>query len=186
MTPSRQAHLAARPGWSCEVWVRRGCGLIVVAVAAYSSYEHQRGFALHGGADATNAALWPLSVDGLLLLATVGLLKPGHQTRRMRVAVWLAGRGTTTDTADESSAWVRVVTRVDESAGAKRGRSLACPRGTFEEHFPWSERKLHPRRSTLSRVRVIIEGGKHLSANLSSPRQRLATLTRFVKSPSFS
>jgi hypothetical protein len=59
-----------------DMWVRRGCALIVAAVATYSSFEHQRGFALRGGADATNAMLWPLSVDGLLLLATVGLLKP--------------------------------------------------------------------------------------------------------------
>lgn len=73
-----------------ETWVRRGCTLIVAAVAAYSSYEHQREFALRFGADPTNAALWPLSVDGLLLLATVGLVMPGRQFRRMRVAVWSA------------------------------------------------------------------------------------------------
>lgn len=76
-----------------ETWVRRGCALIVAAVAAYSSYEHQRHFALVGGADPANAGLWPLSVDGLLLLATVGLVKPGHQPRRMRVAVWSAFLG---------------------------------------------------------------------------------------------
>jgi hypothetical protein len=76
-----------------ETWVRRGCALMVAAVAAYSSFEHQRGFALRGGADATNAMLWPLSVDGLLLLATVSLLKPRHRTRRMRVAVWSAFLG---------------------------------------------------------------------------------------------
>jgi len=74
-----------------EVWLRRGCALIVAAVAAYGSYEHQRDFALHGGADPTTALLWPLSVDGLLLLATVGLLKSGHQpSRRVRLAVWLS------------------------------------------------------------------------------------------------
>jgi hypothetical protein len=76
-----------------DMWVRRGCALVVAAVAAYSSFEHQRGFALRGGADSTNAVLWPLSVDGLLLLATVGLLKPGHRTRRMRIAVWAAFLG---------------------------------------------------------------------------------------------
>ncbi len=69
-----------------DVWVRRGCALIVAAVAAYSSYEHQQEFP-------TSAALWPLSVDGLLLLATVGLVKPGHQSRRMRIAVWSAFLG---------------------------------------------------------------------------------------------
>jgi hypothetical protein len=76
-----------------ETWVRRGCALIVAGVAAYSSYEHQRHFAVEGGADPANAGLWPLSVDGLLLLATVGLLKPGHHSRRMRVAVWSAFLG---------------------------------------------------------------------------------------------
>jgi hypothetical protein len=74
-----------------DVWVRRSCALIVAAVAAYGSYEHQRAFALRGGADATSAALWPLSVDGLLVLATVGLLKSTGQTsRRTRWAVWSA------------------------------------------------------------------------------------------------
>ncbi len=34
-----------------ELWLRRGCALVVAGVAAYGSYEHQRDFALHGGAD---------------------------------------------------------------------------------------------------------------------------------------
>lgn len=60
-------------------------------VAAYASYEHQSASALRGGADAMSAALWPLSVDGLLVLATVGLLKADRQTpRRVRVAAWLS------------------------------------------------------------------------------------------------
>jgi hypothetical protein len=60
-------------------------------VAAYASYVHQREFALQGGADEVSASLWPLSVDGLLLLATVGLLKPSPSGgRRGRYAVWLA------------------------------------------------------------------------------------------------
>jgi len=72
-----------------DEWVRRGCTLVVAAVAAYSSYEHQREFALRGGADAISATLWPLSVDGLLVLATVGLLKAGRNgSPRVRVAVW--------------------------------------------------------------------------------------------------
>jgi uncharacterized membrane protein len=63
---------------------------MVAAVAAYASYVHQRSFALPGGADATSAALWPLSVDGLLLLATVGLLKPDrHADRRACAVVWM-------------------------------------------------------------------------------------------------
>ncbi len=74
-----------------DAWLRRGCALVVAGVAAYASYVHQRHFALQGGADAVSASLWPLSVDGLLLLATVGLLKPsGHGGRRAQYAVWLA------------------------------------------------------------------------------------------------
>ncbi|GAB2458989.1 DUF2637 domain-containing protein [Streptomyces incanus] len=65
--------------------------MAVAAVAAYASYVHQREFALQGGADATSATLWPLSVDGLLLLATVGLLTPArHASRRTRFVIWLA------------------------------------------------------------------------------------------------
>jgi hypothetical protein len=67
------------------------CALVVAGVAAYASYVHQREFASQGGADSVSASLWPLSVDGLLLLATVGLLKPsGFHNRRARGAVWSA------------------------------------------------------------------------------------------------
>ncbi|GAB2993417.1 hypothetical protein GCM10023080_069610 [Streptomyces pseudoechinosporeus] len=67
------------------------CALVVASVAAYASYVHQREFALQGGADVTSATLWLLSVDGLLLLATVGLLKPArHVSRRARSTVWMA------------------------------------------------------------------------------------------------
>jgi hypothetical protein len=65
--------------------------LVVASVAAYASYVHQREFALQGGADAVSATLWPLSVDGLLLLATVGLLNSSRNAgRRARAVVWLA------------------------------------------------------------------------------------------------
>jgi hypothetical protein len=64
---------------------------VVAAVAAYASYEHQRTFAVGGGADPVGASLWPLSVDGLLVLSTIGLLKPADQSsRRSRYAVRLA------------------------------------------------------------------------------------------------
>jgi Protein of unknown function (DUF2637) len=76
---------------TADAALRRACALIVSAVAAYASYIHQRAFALRGGADPTSAASWPLSVDGLLLLATVALLKPSrHSTRRARYTVWSA------------------------------------------------------------------------------------------------
>ncbi|MGP4052292.1 DUF2637 domain-containing protein [Streptomyces sp. 2A115] len=72
-------------GSNLDAWIRSLCALVVAGVAAYASYVHQREFALQGGADEVSASLWPLSVDGLLLLATVGLLKPsGAGTRRAR------------------------------------------------------------------------------------------------------
>lgn len=74
-----------------DAWVRPLCALVVAGVAAYASYVHQREFALQGGADRVSASLWPLSVDGLLLLSTVGLLKPSDgYTRRARGAMWSA------------------------------------------------------------------------------------------------
>lgn len=75
---------------TAEEWVRRACTLVVAGVAAYASYLHQREYALIGGSDPTGAALWPLSVDGLLVLATVGVLKAERLTRRGRTAVWLS------------------------------------------------------------------------------------------------
>lgn len=78
-----------RPGM--EAWARRTSALVVAAVAAYSSYAHQRAFALDGGADPVAAALWPLSVDGLVILATLGLVHARrHTDTRTRAALWLA------------------------------------------------------------------------------------------------
>ena len=64
---------------------------MVAAVAAYSSYAHQRHFALVGGADQISAALWPLSVDGLVVLASLGLVRAqSSTTTRARLALWVA------------------------------------------------------------------------------------------------
>jgi uncharacterized protein DUF2637 len=64
---------------------------MVAGVAAYASYEHQRHFALAWGAEQVSSALWPLSVDGLLVLASLRLLEVGPQTRRrVRYSVWTA------------------------------------------------------------------------------------------------
>lgn len=74
-----------------DVWIRRSCALVVAGVAAYSSYAHQRHFALEGGADQVSAALWPLSVDGLVVLASLGLVRArADMARRARVTLWLA------------------------------------------------------------------------------------------------
>ncbi|WP_245883495.1 DUF2637 domain-containing protein [Streptomyces hyaluromycini] len=84
-------HENARRALDAEVWVRPLCALVVAGVAAYASYVHQRSFALQGGADRVSASLWPLSVDGLLLLATLGLLKQENGVgRRAKWAIWAA------------------------------------------------------------------------------------------------
>ncbi|MGI5192676.1 DUF2637 domain-containing protein [Streptomyces sp. CA-288835] len=72
---------AVGSGVGFELWVRPGRALVVASVAGYASYVHQREFALQG-ADAVSATLWPLSVDGLSLLATVGLLSPARGVGR--------------------------------------------------------------------------------------------------------
>lgn len=74
-----------------DAWLRGGCALIVAGVAAYASYVHQRAFALQGGADPVSASLWPLSVDGLLLLATAALLRQTRTgTHHAHHLVWLS------------------------------------------------------------------------------------------------
>ena len=75
---------------TAEEWARRACTLVVAGVAAYASYQHQREYAVAGGSDPIGAALWPLSVDGLLVLATVGVLKAEQLSRRGRIAVWVS------------------------------------------------------------------------------------------------
>ena len=63
---------------------------MVAVVAAYASYEHQRR-ALVSGAQQVSAALWPLSVDGLVVLASVGLLEvDSDATLRVRWSVRVA------------------------------------------------------------------------------------------------
>ncbi|WP_328773824.1 DUF2637 domain-containing protein [Streptomyces sp. NBC_00286] len=74
-------------GFDLDTWIRPLCALAVAGVAAYASYVHQREFALQGGADGVSASLWPLSVDGLLLLATVGLLRPYDPAHAVRGAL---------------------------------------------------------------------------------------------------
>ncbi|WP_318656736.1 DUF2637 domain-containing protein [Streptomyces canus] len=85
------AHPGDRRVIDLGTWVRPLCALVVAGVAAHASYVHQREFALQGGADTVSASLWPLSVDGLLLLAAIDLLRhSGSTARRARWAVWSA------------------------------------------------------------------------------------------------
>jgi hypothetical protein len=71
-----------------HLWVRRASALLVAVVAAYASYEHQRRFASVWGSEQVSALLWPLSVDGLVVLASLGLLEVGPSARlRVRWSV---------------------------------------------------------------------------------------------------
>jgi hypothetical protein len=67
-----------------RLWVWHASALLVVGVAAYASYEHQRRFALVWGSEQLSAVLWPLSVDGLVVLASLGRLR----WARVRVCVF--------------------------------------------------------------------------------------------------
>ena len=71
------------------LWVQCFCTALVALGAAYASYRHGRDFALRFGSDHTTATIWPLIIDGLLIIATAELWKgPTHQTGRW--AAWLA------------------------------------------------------------------------------------------------
>lgn len=59
--------------------------------AAYVSYRHGREFALRYGADEATATLWPLIVDGLLMMATIELWKVSHRHKATgRWTAWLS------------------------------------------------------------------------------------------------
>ncbi len=60
------------------LYLQCACTALVAFGAAYASYRHGRAFALRFGADEATAGIWPLIVDGLLMVATVELWKTGH------------------------------------------------------------------------------------------------------------
>jgi hypothetical protein len=72
--PGRRWRSAVGAGW--RRWVQRASAAVVAGVAAYASYDHQALFARVHGARGIAAAVWPLSVDGLVVLACVALLDP--------------------------------------------------------------------------------------------------------------
>ncbi|MFE5501351.1 DUF2637 domain-containing protein [Amycolatopsis japonica] len=82
---------SSRPWREPAMAVQCGCTALVALGAAYASYRHGRDFALQFGADHTTASIWPLIVDGLLMIATVELWKPADADRtRGRWTAWLA------------------------------------------------------------------------------------------------
>ncbi|MBC9005794.1 DUF2637 domain-containing protein [Micromonospora aurantiaca (nom. illeg.)] len=65
-------------------WLRRVqviCTVIVAGVAALASYRHMRGLALEYGEDQLTASTLPLSVDGLVVVASIGLVVLSQQRR---------------------------------------------------------------------------------------------------------
>jgi len=55
--------------------------VIVAGVAAVASYRHMKALALEYGEDSLTASTLPLSVDGLALVASIGLVVLAHQRR---------------------------------------------------------------------------------------------------------
>lgn len=66
------------------------CTALVTLGAAYASYRHGREFALRFGSNPTTATIWPLIVDGLLLIATIELWKTNTRHHTGRWTAWLA------------------------------------------------------------------------------------------------
>lgn len=60
--------------------------LVVAAIAALASYSHMRWLAMHYGQTPLIAGLLPVSVDGMMVVATVAL----GDGRRYRWSAWLA------------------------------------------------------------------------------------------------
>src|SRR2546429_1654906 len=63
-----------------------GAALVVAGIAAVASYSHMRGLAIRYGKEQVIAAMLPISVDGMLVVATVAL----GDGRRYRWSAWLA------------------------------------------------------------------------------------------------
>ncbi|RQX13427.1 hypothetical protein DDE19_26165, partial [Micromonospora ureilytica] len=60
--------------------------VVVAAVAALASYRHMRGLALDYGEDNLTASTLPLSVDGLVLVSSIGLVVLSQMRREAMAA----------------------------------------------------------------------------------------------------
>lgn len=62
----------------------------VASIAAYASYSHMRDLAIEHGQHATVAALLPVSVDGMLIVATVVMREDRQAGLKVRPWAWVA------------------------------------------------------------------------------------------------
>jgi uncharacterized protein DUF2637 len=62
----------------------------VAGIAAYASYTHMRGLALEHGQSPTVAALLPVSVDGMLVVATLVMREDRQSGLKVRPWAWVA------------------------------------------------------------------------------------------------
>jgi hypothetical protein len=85
-----QSHQPSRPSTGQHGLALSGaCTAVVALGAAWASYRHGRDFAHRFGADPTTATIWPLIVDGLLILATIELWRPRYGPPGSNWAAWL-------------------------------------------------------------------------------------------------
>lgn len=63
---------------------------IVAGIAAYASYTHMRELALDHGQTQTVASLLPVSVDGMLIVATLVMREDRAANLKVRVWAWIA------------------------------------------------------------------------------------------------
>ena len=73
----------ARHGWTATWWglARYGGTGLVALVAAVMSYRHMRALLTEYGEDPLNAAIGPLAVDGLMVVAGFALLAMSNDHR---------------------------------------------------------------------------------------------------------
>lgn len=70
--------------------IKHAATATVAAIAAYASYSHMRELAIEHGQDVIVASLLPVSVDGMLLVATLAMREDRLNGVRRRPWAWIA------------------------------------------------------------------------------------------------
>jgi hypothetical protein len=83
---------ASRPGRPFPSVARYGSTAVVAAIAAWASYRHMVHLAQHYGQPVDIAYLLPLSVDGMMVVASLAMVAAGR-IRASAVAAFLIGIG---------------------------------------------------------------------------------------------